>query len=265
MTRRIKRHKDYELALTIRNENFIRPPTDAQRNALLNRSLSEFADHLDQMHEHAAGFVPGRLQTGLAADRTQGELSDSEIMEDWQIPVMQAMAEATAGPGRDVLEVGFGRGVSATMIQQIGAKSHTIIECNDTVIERYEEWRKDFAGKDIRLVRGLWQDCLPTLQLFDGIFFHTYPLNQEEYLKYVHESVTFAEHFFAPAAQHLRPGGHFSYFSNEIDSLSRAHQRALLRHFASFSVRLVELDLPEDVMDTWWSKTIAIVCAVRGD
>ena len=40
MTRKIKRFRDFEIELRLKNEDFIRPPVDAQRNWLLNRALS---------------------------------------------------------------------------------------------------------------------------------------------------------------------------------------------------------------------------------
>ena len=80
----------------------------------------------------------------------------------------------------------------------------------------------------------------------------------------VAQSVTFAQHFFAVAAKHLRPGGAFTYLSNEADSLSRAHQRLLLDHFSSFSVARVDnLEIPEDSRDSHWSKQMVVVRAER--
>ncbi len=264
MTKRIKRDKAYEIVLTIKDDSFIRPPKDAQRNAVLNRALKEFTDDLTHLDRQAAAFVAGELQPGLDDDRTQRELSDVEIMEDWQIPIMQAMAKAVSGRGKEVLEIGYGRGISAAMIQDLGVRSHTIIECNDQVVtDRFLPWKASLDGRDIRLAHGLWQDVIDDMGQFDGIFFHTYPLTTEEYMTYVHESVTFAEHFFTTAAAHLKPGGVFTYFSNEIDSLSRGHQRALLARFSSFSVQIVPLQVPENVMDTWWSNSMAVVSAVR--
>lgn len=35
---------------------------------------------------------------------------------------------------------------------------------------------------------------------YDGVFFHTYPLNDDEYVDTVVKSATFAEHFFATVA-----------------------------------------------------------------
>ena len=52
-------------------------------------------------------------------------------MEDWQTPLMKAMARHVTESHGDVLEVGFGRGVSAELIQRLGVASHTIVEPND--------------------------------------------------------------------------------------------------------------------------------------
>lgn len=260
--RKIKRTRQLEVNLTIKDPTFINPPKSEQRNALVNRALKEFVENLEAINEHAKHFVPGDTQVGMM-DRTQKKLSDEEIMEDWQWPIMQAMADAVTATHGDVLEIGFGRGVSADMIQNGGVKSHTIIECNDHIVEKYKQWKDKYSNKDIRLAHGLWQDTIGDLGHFDGIFFHTYPLNEEEYMKYVHGRVTFAEHFFETAASHLNEGGAFTYFSNEIDSLSRAHQRALLQNFSSFSLKVVKLKLPENIKDTWWANSMTIVKAVK--
>ena len=261
--RRIKRTKHLEVNLSIKDPTFINPPKEAQRNTLVNRALKEFVEDLEALHGQAKNFVPGDMQYQLSDDRTQGALTDEEIMEDWQLPIMETMADVVTEAHGDVLEIGFGRGVSADMIQARGVRSHTIIECNDYVVGKYQEWKTRYPDQDIRLVHGLWQDTINSLGQFDGIFFHTYPLNEEEYMKYVHGRVTFAEHFFGTAAAHLKEGGAFTYFSNEIDSLSRAHQRALFQHFSSFSLQVVPLKLPENIKDTWWADSMAIVKAVK--
>ena len=262
MTKKIKRTENFEIVLEIKTEDFIRPPRDAQRNALLNNALNEFSDNLQAVDKLAVRFVPGKLQIALD-DRTQKVLSDEEIMEEWQIPLMRAMAEVVTETHGDILEIGFGYGVSATFIQEQSVSSHTLIECNDSVVEKFYEWKEFFKESKIKLVHGLWQDTIDDLDLFDGIFFHTYPLNEEEYMKYVHGRATFAEHFFETAAKHLRPGGVFTYFSNEIDSMGRGHQRALFKHFSSVSLKVIDLELPDDINDTWWADSMVIVKAVK--
>lgn len=263
MTRRLKRLRDFEIMLQIKNENFIRPPRDAQRNWLLNKALAEHADNLMALDELAASFVPGS-DAIPAGDRTNARLSDEEIMEDWQIPLMQALAKAVTETHGHVLEIGFGRGISSGFIQEYGVTSHTIIECNDSIVERFERWRRPFPDRDIRMVRGRWQDVLGDLGRYDGLFFHTYPLNEDEFVEQIAQSTTFAEHFFAHAANHLVDGGIFTYLSNEIDSLSRSHQRLLFGHFSSICLQVLRgLDLPVDVHDAWWADSMVVVKATK--
>lgn len=263
MTRRIKRQKEFELSLEIKDERFIRPPRDGQRSWLLNRAVAEFTGDLYALDRLARDFVPGRERLEFD-DRTQAELGDQEIMEDWQLPLMRAMAAAVTRSHGDILEIGFGRGVASTMIQGYGVRSHTIVECNDHIVRRFEDWRRGFGQNDIRIVHGLWQDTLEDSGDFDGIFFHTYPLTEGEMIEQIGASTTFAEHFFPHAAAHLRDGGVFTYLSNEIDSLSRTHQRLLLERFRRIETSVVRgLEMPDDVMDAWWSDSMVVVAAVK--
>jgi guanidinoacetate N-methyltransferase len=263
MTRQVRRHEHFELSLDITSPEFIRPPREAQRRWLLNRALTEFMWDLEQLHELAKQMVPGSEGT-LAQDRTNTVLTDAEIMEDWQIPVMQAMARHAAAGGGDVLEIGFGRGVSAEMIQRHGVRSHTIVECNDSVVDRFDRWRAAHHDRDIRLIHARWQDAAQQLAQYDAVFFHTYPLNADEMVEYVARSVTFAEHFFETAATSLRSGGVFTYLTNEIDSLSRAHQRLLFRHFRKVELEVVgPLELSPDSRDDLWGRSMVVVGAIK--
>lgn len=262
MSRKIRRTPDFEIIVDIKNDHFIAPPRESQRNRLLNRAVVEFVDDLNQLHQLAASFVPGQ-DTLQVQERTHIDLSDDDIMEDWQIPLMRAMAAIATESHGDLLEIGFGRGVSAGIIQEMGVRSHTIVECNESVIERFHRWHARYPGRSIRLLEGRWQDVLGQFTEYDSVFFHTYPLNEEEYLELAANSVTFAEHFFPTASAYLRSGGVFTYLTNEIDSLSRGHQRALLQHFRSFSVHIQQLQMPADVRDTWWANSMVVVRAVK--
>ncbi len=262
----VRQLPDFDLTLNIKRPDFIQPPRDSQRNWLLNRTLDEFEHDLRELDSLAKHFVPGadaELAT-LTSDRTQAELSEQEILEDWHLPLMKSMARAVTESHGNILEIGFGRGLASSFIQACGVKSHTIIECNDSVIRRFfEPWRARLPDRDIRLARGKWQDVIETLGEFDGIFFQTYPLNEREFAEYLSRSVVFAEHFFPIAARHLRPGGAFTYLTHEIDSLSRRHQRLILQHFSSLSMSVERLQLPADCKDLWWSDSMVVVKAVK--
>lgn len=260
--KRIQRNESLEVILDIKNEDFIKPPKAFQRNIMVNTALKEFIQNLNALDEQAKEFIESEIQFDLS-DRTQGAIEEQDIMEDWQIPLMQEMVNAVTETKGDILEIGFGRGISSDMIQDKNVKSHTIVECNEYIIEKYEQWLENYEGKTIHIIKGLWQDKTDEFKEYDGIFFHTYPLNEEEYLNYVNNSITFAEHFFKTARKHLRKGGAFTYFSNEIDSLSRAHQRLLLRYFSSFSIHTVNLSLPKNIKDTWWANKMVVIKAVK--
>lgn len=262
MTRRLKRLKDFDLSLEIKNPQLIAPPRESQRNWLLNRALGELAGDLLALDEVARRFVRG-ADAVRVEERSQSDLEDPEIMEDWQCPIMKAMARLAADGHGDVLEVGFGRGIASGYLQSFGVRSHTVIECNEFIVARFESWRAAIPDRDIRMVHGMWQDVIGALGVFDAVLFHTYPLNEDEQLEYVSGSATFAEHFFATAAAHLKLGGVFTYMSNEIDSLGRGHQRALLRHFREISMSVLELELPDDVKDAWWADSMVSVKAVK--
>ncbi|HYG23946.1 MAG TPA: amino acid adenylation domain-containing protein [Verrucomicrobiae bacterium] len=257
---------EYDLQLTLRNPEFINTPRPSQRTWLLNRLMDEAEADLLAYHTLAQDMVPGAelsLNT-LLADRGSADLSEQEILEDWHIPLMRAMARGVTAAHGDILEIGFGRGVAAGFLQDCGVRSHTIIECNDSIISRFfEPWRKQHAGRDIRLVRGKWQDVIDSLDQFDGIFFQTYPLNEKEFAEYLSRSVVFAEHFFPIAAKHLRAGGAFTYLTHEIDSLSRRHQRLILRHFKSIQLSIERLKLPSDCRDLWWSNSMVVATAIK--
>ena len=263
MTRKFKRLKDLDVSLEIKNDGFIRPPRDGQRNWLLNKALNEFVADLIHLDALSSRFVPG-AETDHFEDRSKKMLEEKDIMEDWQIPVMKAMVDLVTESHGDVLEVGFGRGVASTYIQEVGVESHTIIECNDFIVNRFSDWEKGYLGRKISLIHGKWQDVSDRLDKYDGILFHTYPLDEDEYVEYAVKSTTFAEHFFATAAGHLRPGGNFTYFTNEIDSLSRAHQRLLLEYFRRFSLSIFRpLEVPRDTKDAMWGDSVVLVKAVK--
>jgi guanidinoacetate N-methyltransferase len=260
--RKLKRDRAYELTLEVSDGAFIRPPHDAQRNWLLNRFLREAGEDLQALDALARRFVPGQPRA-LPADMRTADLTDDEIMEDWQRPLMEVMASIAASTRGDVLEIGFGRGILAGLIQHSGVRSHTIVECNPHVLARFDRWRETLPDRDIRVVPGLWQDVMDSLGEFDAVVFHTYALDEDEAVELLSRSVTFASNFFSVAAAHLRPGGLFTYLTNEIDSLSRAHQRLLFGHFSAFRLQRVPLTLPPDVRDAWWADSMIAIAAVK--
>lgn len=99
-----------------------------------------------------------------------------QVMMEWEKPYMHACINALKPQG-DVLEVGFGLGYAAQKIQSYHPKSHTIIEYHPEVLKKAREWAK--TRPNVTIVAGTWQEMLPTLGVFDSIFFDDYPLQSE--------------------------------------------------------------------------------------
>ncbi|GJM16814.1 MAG: hypothetical protein DHS20C13_21410 [Thermodesulfobacteriota bacterium] len=267
-----RKTSDFEITLEIKTPEFINPPQENQRNWTLQRSVDEFVDDLINLDTVTKRFVTGseRVQIEDNWDKSKAEFNDSQlviegqqVMQDWERPLMKAMAEIVTEAHGDVLEVGFGMGISSTFIQEFGVKSHTIIECNEEVVESFNKWKEQYPENDIRLVFGQWQDVTDQLESYDGVFFDTYPLSEEEFIEYAIKDITFAEHFFSTAAGHLRDGGIFTYYTNEIDSFSRRHQRLLLKYFKSYTLSKVESLRPPEDCNYWWADSMMTVKAIK--
>ncbi|MEO1524269.1 MAG: amino acid adenylation domain-containing protein [Planctomycetota bacterium] len=255
---------NYQVTLQLRDASLIETPRERQKRWLLDQVLRETVANLQSLHEHAKRMVPGSDAPHLPRDLSTEQLADQEIMEDWQTPLMRSMVQWVTESEGDLLEIGFGRGVAATAIQEAGVRSHTVIEMNPhSITDHFHPWRERYADREIHLVEGRWQDALDQLNEYDAVFFHAFPMNEAEFVDYVAQSATFAEHFFPVAARLLRPGGVFTYLSTEIDSLSRRHQRSLLSHFEEVHLKVQPLTVPEDTKDAWWADSMVVVRAIK--
>lgn len=241
-----------------------------QRSWLIHRAVYELRSELAHLDAVARHLVPGSWRPKINSDWSAEpavyedaglQIAGQQVMQAWETPLMVAMAEAITRKGGSILEIGFGMGISATAIQAAGAARHVIVEANSQVGQAFERWRDQHARGAVEMVFGRWQDVEASLGTFDGIFFDTYPLNETEWHQHVRGDATYAEHFFAAAARHLASDGVFTYFTCEIDTIGRPHQRALFKHFEEFSVRIIDGLKPPPDCNYWWAPSMAMVVA----
>ena len=107
-----------------------------------------------------------------------------EVMMDWEDSLMKSSADYVCKNGGDILEIGFGMGISANYIQSHNINSHTIIENHPDIIPRALEWSKD--KPNVTIIQGGWYDNLHKLSKYDGIFYDTYG---DEHLQYFPSSI----------------------------------------------------------------------------
>lgn len=145
------------------------------------------------------------------------------VMEDWETEYMTQLASVATRHGGDILELGYGMGISARVIQAASIASHHVVECHpDVVSSALRTWREAIAAQRLHLHVGFWEEVSPRFAdaSFDGILFDTYPLKSEE----IH-----GNHFpfLKEAYRLLRPGGTLTYYSDQATELPEEHLSAL--------------------------------------
>ena len=93
------------------------------------------------------------------------------IMMDWEHPIMSASAAYVTEGGGDILEIGFGMGISANYIQSHSITSHTIIENHPQIVEKLETWAN--GKSNVTIISQSWADVTGSLGRYDGIFYDT--------------------------------------------------------------------------------------------
>lgn len=127
------------------------------------------------------------------------------VMERWETPYMEEFAALVCRNGGCILECGFGMGISASAIQSHAPDEHIIIEANLDVFKRLQAFQEK-AEHQVAPIFGLATEIAQSFppEVFDGIFYDTYPLNKNE--QHTHQ---FA--FIKTAYHALKPGGILSY------------------------------------------------------
>tara|TARA_A100001515_G_scaffold118570_1_gene100874 strand:+ start:25 stop:597 length:573 start_codon:yes stop_codon:yes gene_type:complete len=108
----------------------------------------------------------------IVCEDTGSIFYSSEIMMDWEHPIMSASAAYVTQNGGDILEIGFGMGISAGYIQSHSISSHTIVENHPEIIPKAVEWASNKSN--VTIISQSWYDVKDSLGTFDGIFYDTF-------------------------------------------------------------------------------------------
>ncbi len=152
-----------------------------------------------------------------------------EVMQDWERPLMRALAKEAARNHGHVLEIGFGMGISASYLINAGCSKYTVIEPHPAILEGFRSWAKK-QPIPVEVIEGFWEDRIDDLGIFDGILFDTYPVSEPETHKKVYVP------FIRKASEHLKPGGVFTFYTGYAEALPPEHMDLLKKHFANVSL-----------------------------
>ncbi|MCO5575539.1 hypothetical protein L7F22_029340 [Adiantum nelumboides] len=167
------------------------------------------------------------------------------IMMSWEKPLMEAHARAVCAGGGDILNVGFGMGLVDTAIQSYQPASHTIIEAHPEVYKRLIA--SGWAEKpNVNIIFGRWQDVLPSLGVYDGIFFDTYGEHYED-LKEFHDCLP----------QLMKSGGIYSFFNglcadNAFFHVVYCQLVSLVLSQMDFTVQFIPLPVKDCLDEKTW-------------
>ncbi|XAR48404.1 Guanidinoacetate N-methyltransferase [Bertholletia excelsa] len=158
--------------------------------------------------DHEGDYLEDRIT--FSEDKLMDSNSKA-VMMAWEKPLMEAHAKAVCSGGGHILNIGFGMGLVDDAIQQYAPASHTIVEAHPEVYDRMlrSGWGEK---KNVKIIFGRWQDILPQLESYDGIFFDTYG-------EYYEDMREFHQHL--PSL--LKPGGIYSFFNGLCGSNAFFH------------------------------------------
>ena len=144
--------------------------------------MTKFLDADINFHPDRITYVGDKLEgVGGPLDDLEAWVDEWTIMHEWETDLMEKHAKFVCERGGDILEIGFGMGISAGFIQDEEPTSHTIIELHPQIAEKAREWAAD--KPNVTIIEGDWLEVLPTLmegtiqitpKKFDGFFFDPY-------------------------------------------------------------------------------------------
>ena len=102
---------------------------------------------------------------------TEGDV-ELEVMMSWEDTLMSASAAYVCQGGGDILEVGFGMGISAGYMHSHSISSHTIVENHPDIIPRAQAWAS--GRSNVTIITSSWYDVKDSLSTYDGVFYDTW-------------------------------------------------------------------------------------------
>ncbi len=183
---------------------------------------------------------------------TELNIGGWQVMQEWERPLMHALAKNVAGPNKSILEVGFGMGICANEILKIGCANYTVIEAHPIVAQKAREWLFS-TGVVGTVIEGFWEDIIDSLPSFsfDGIVFDTYPLTEQE---------RSCNHYaFIPKAKRLlSKDGVLTYYSDETENFRGEHLNLILSNYSEVKLeRIADLNPPKHC--EYWKDNYMII------
>ncbi|WP_124401386.1 class I SAM-dependent methyltransferase [Pseudomonas synxantha] len=160
-------------------------------------------------------------------------IGDEYVMHEWERPLIRRMVEDLKLKSDDrLLEIGFGMGISASILQEFGPASHTIVEPHPQVLVQAERWKG--ARTNIQLHPGYWQQLDIGPLRYSAIFFDPFA---DDMATVDDENLRFLK--FA-AQSLLGDGGRLALFCIR-PLLPLEYQRVMFEHYRRVDISSVQV------------------------
>ena len=152
-------------------------------------------------------------------------IGDEYVMHEWERPLIRRMVEdLKLTPDDRLLEIGFGMGISASILQEFGPASHTIVEPHPQVLALAERWKGARPGIQLH----------PGTQRYSAIFFDPFA---DDMAAVDDENLRFLK--FA-AQSLLGDGGRLALFCIR-PLLPLEYQRVMFEHYRRVEISSVQV------------------------
>lgn len=181
------------------------------------------------------------------------QIGSSYVMHEWERPLITKMVEDLKITSSDeILEIGFGMGISASLIQQFNPANHTIIEPHPQIFKRAQKWKKE--NNNISLREGYWQQLSYSTPCFSKIFFDPF---SDDIDAVDRENIEFLEF----ASQNLlKKNGRLALFCIH-PMLPKHYQLSIFNHYKSLEINVVHV-APQDTDDPTLNKNGKMISVI---
>ena len=108
----------------------------------------------------------------IVVEDSGSDYNNMEVMMDWEDSMMSASSAYVTQNGGDILEIGFGMGISAGYMHSHSISSHTIIENHPQIIPKAVEWAE--GKSNVTIISQSWHEVTGSLGTYDGIFYDVF-------------------------------------------------------------------------------------------
>jgi protein arginine N-methyltransferase 2 len=195
---------------------------------------------MDVQRENGVFMEPLRkdyLEAQVLYSADSLRIGDAYVMHEWERPLIRHLVDGMGLNDRDdVLEIGFGMGISATMIQQVRPASHTIVEPHPQILTRAKGWQTGHSG--VQLISGYWQQLQKIDKRFSAIFFDPFSDDIESVIEENLQFIVFA------AQSLLIEGGRLALFCIH-PWLDELYQKVIYEHYRRVEISPVTVSVRE--------------------